>query len=134
MGRTLPFLLEHGSGEVTETIGGFQTLTESNTFDATFESTYEDMNQFSFNIMIYSQYKESLLKPLVEFCEDKNFDDHGRVASYASEVGQMFDNMYGELIKESQTVGQLIPIKMIDFPLIMKEHLKVASKLISLLL
>ena len=139
MGRTLPFLLEHGSGEVTETIGGFQTLTESNTFDATFESTYEDMNQFSFNIMkdtnklidnpeIYSQYKESLLKPLVAFCEDKNFDDHGRVASYASEVGQMFDNMYGELIKESQTVGQLIPIKMIDFPLIMKEHLKVASK------
>lgn len=136
----LPFLLESGNNSVdTQTIGGFQTLNSGNDFDAVFESTYEDMNQYEFNIMkdtnkliqnqdFYNQYKESLLRPLVEDCASYDFDDHGRVAGYAQQIGQLFDNMHGELIKESQTVGQLLPLKMIDFPLIMKEHLKVASK------
>lgn len=140
----LTFLTE--SGNDTQTVGGFASNREENSFDSAFAKTYEDLMAESVNPMmdtativnnpaIFETYKKGLLSSVEEFCErandrfeDGSATDVGNFANIYNQISDMFDNCREDFIKESTKVGSLLPIKMVDFPLIVKQQLKVVSK------
>lgn len=125
----------------TATVGGFRSGV-SNTFDDIFQESYENMLQNGLDIMVdcrdmiknkakMNAYKDSLLGELQTECAEMQGDDahdYGTHAHLYEQVSDMFDNCVEDLVKESTRVGELLPIKAIDFPILVKQQLKLASK------
>lgn len=136
MKTKLPFLTESGSDfQQTVTIGSFSNGDSYNSFDDNFTAVAndfksggivvtEDTNNIIRNSDLWENYRDRLIAPIVESCRDKTWDEYGNVAGLANQIKEMMDNRRDMLIRESTSVGQLLPIKMIDFPLIVKDHLK----------
>lgn len=136
MKSKLPFMTESGNDyQQTVTIGSFANGRSYNSFDDNFSevarefeasgvSVNEDAHKIIKDDHLYSTYKQGILTPLMEYTQDKTFDEVGNMAALYDQVDAMMDNRREMLIRESTTVGQLLPIKMIDFPLIVKDHLK----------
>lgn len=127
----------------TETVGGFTNGNNANSFDAIFESAYNDMSAAGIDVktgvnqLINSNnksklqaYKDALLGTLLQESEAMNGDveSYGSHVNLYDQVSDMFDNCVADFMKESTTVGQLLPIKAIDFPILVKQHLTLASK------
>lgn len=88
-----------------------------------------DINLMIKNPAIMESYKDSLLEQLKDDCalfESK--DDAGKYASLYEQTSLLFDNCVDDLVTESTRVGQLLPIKAIDFPVLIKQNLATASK------
>lgn len=132
----LPFMTESGDNfHETVTIGAFNNGNNENSFDAHFQevadrfkaagvSITENTNDIVKDDAIWENYKSALLEVLATESADYNVDSHGTKSAYLNQINTMLDNRRDMLIKESTTVGQLLPIKMIDFPLIIKDHLR----------
>lgn len=132
----LPFMTESGSDfHSTDTIGSFSNGDTYNSFDSNFDKMAADFKAVQLNINedaqqiikdadIFAKYKEQLLKPIMESCDNLTWEENGNVAGLYDQISAMMDNRRDMLIRESTTVGQLLPIKMIDFPLMVKDHLK----------
>lgn len=127
----------------TATIGGFTNGNKKNDFDSIFTEAYNNMLAHGTDVMIdvndliknkakLQAYKDELLGQLCTECEhmmehadDKEFGTH---AHLYEQVSNMFDNCVEDFVKESTRVPQLLPIKAIDFPILIKQQLKLATK------
>ena len=121
----------------TATVGGFRSGV-SNTFDDIFQESYENMLQNGLDVMVdcrdmiknkakMNAYKDSLLGELQTECAEMQGDDahdYGTHAHLYEQVSDMFDNCVEDLVKESTRVGELLPIKAIDFPILVKQQLQ----------
>lgn len=137
----LNFLTESSKNfEETKTIGSFSLGNNKNSFEAMYENAYNDLASSSINPMvdinlmiknnaIMESFKDTLLAQLKEDCAE--FDakaDSSRYSSLYEQTSALFDNCVDDLITESTRVGQLLPIKAIDFPVLIKQNLALASK------
>lgn len=139
----LSFLSESASDfKVTPTIGGFNSGSQVNSFDDIFTEAYnammtagvdvkKDVASLINNPAKLNAYKEALLEGLKTECtamaEDTD-NDYGTHAALYEQVSDMFDNCVEDFVAESTRVSNLLPIKAVDFPVLVKQHLKLASK------
>ena len=126
--------------EETQTIGSFTEGVNKNSFEAMYENAYNILMESSINPMVdinllikndalMESFKDTLLEQLRNDCEVyESQADTGRYASLYEQTSALFDNCVDDLITESTRVGQLLPIKAIDFPVLIKQNLALASK------
>ena len=126
--------------EETQTIGSFTEGVNKNSFEAMYENAYNilmesninpmvDINLLIKNDALMESFKDTLLEQLRNDCEVyESQADTGRYASLYEQTSALFDNCVDDLITESTRVGQLLPIKAIDFPVLIKQNLALASK------
>ena len=124
----------------TATIGGFNLANNENGFDATFESAVNDLEKKRINYFldiatmvknpeIMEAFKESALSSIKAESEARrDADKWGSYSNMYEQVAQLWDNCTADFVKESTTVGQLMPIKAIDYPVLVKQHLSLATK------
>ena len=139
----LSFLTESSSDfQVTETVGGFKHGANYNTFDDIFTEAYNSLMAASIDVMSDVQaliknktklaaFKDALIGELKTESEDMAQDVDGEYGTHAclyEQVSDMFDNCVDDLYAESTRVGTLLPIKAVDFPVLVKQQLKLATK------
>lgn len=125
----------------TATVGGFNSGANRNSFDDIYTEAYENMLEKGVNLMvgvndlmkdkaILKAFKESVLGELCNECAEMRDPerDYGTHASLYEQVSDMFDNCVTDFVKESTRLPQLLPIKAIDFPILVKQYLKLATK------
>lgn len=132
----------------TATVGGFESAKHSNSFDDFFQEASDELATKSVNVLsdintmiknpaIMEVYKDKLLGTLYNECENwkaEEEDDITGNTSYGThtllyeQVSGMFDNCVEDMIAESTRVGQLLPIKAVDLPILIKQQLKLATK------
>ena len=133
----LDFLMESTKGfEETPTVGGFNLGRTTNTFDNLFESVASSMLEHNIDVKkdigtiiteesVADSYKEALLATLAD---DAAADQTGHASRCYESVEQLWNNCVTDFIRESQAVPAFLPIKAIDFPILVKQHPKAASK------
>jgi hypothetical protein len=89
-----------------------------------------DVNSLVKNKAKTAAFKNALLGELQTECanmaeSDTEFGTHEHLYE---QVSDMFDNCIEDFVKESTRVPQLLPIKAIDFPILVKQQLKLATK------
>ena len=124
----------------TPTVGGFSLGNQKNTFDDIFTETYNqmlaegvdvmvDVNNLLKNKALMRTYKDSLLADLYQETTGWNGDESkGTHLALYDQISDMFDNCVEDFVRESTRVPQLLPIKAIDFPILIKQQLKLATK------
>lgn len=125
----------------TSTIGGFTAGNSANSFDTIFAEACEDMeanginplrdiNQMVKNTAVMEDFKGKLLGTLYEECENMKSDPekYGTQSYLYEQVSDMWDNCVNDMVVESTRVGQLLPIKAVDLPILIKQYLKLATK------
>lgn len=140
------FMSESGNTDgftVTETVGGFNSAKAVNTFDDIFQEASDtllsknidvmrDLNTMVKNKAVMEAYKEHLLEGLKNeheaMMESEHPEDYGTHLYTYEQVSDMFDNCLDDLVSESVRYGTLLPIKAIDFPILVKQQLKLATK------
>ena len=137
----LNFLTESSKDfKETQTVGAFSNGADTNSFDHIFTETYEDLlgknvdllrdvNTVINNKAILSTFKNGLLGELMNECAEMEQDSesYGTHANRYDQVSDMFDNCVDDFLIESTRVGNLLPIKAIDFPVLVKQALKLTS-------
>ena len=134
----LPFIGSENFEE-TATVGGFSMNQDANTFDSVYSEACEsvsnavdmrkDVNQFIKLPEVQKAFKDTLLSGFVSESEDPT--DLGQYTNRLyQEVSQLYDNTVDDLVKESTRVGNLLPIKSLDLPLVIRQHTKCVSKMI----
>lgn len=138
----LTFLTESSKDfKETATVGGFNNGVAKNNFDAIFTESYDnlmnkgvdlmvDVNNLIRNKAVFGAFKDQMLGELKLECANMENDDptaYGTHASRYQQVSDMFDNCCEDLVKESTRIGNLLPIKAIDFPVLVKQALKLAT-------
>ena len=137
--NTLPFVTESGKDfEETSTIGGFCLNSNVNDFDSVYSEAADsiasavdvrkDINQFLKSEELISTFKENMLSGI--YNEAVANEENMMAQSLYQEVSQLFDNTVEDLVKESTRVGNLLPIKAVDLPLVVRQHAKCVSKMI----
>ena len=126
--------------KTTETIGSFKLGRTKNDFDAAYERAHDelmgnnidtmlDVDKMVKNEALMEAYKDILLDQLKSDCECyAEMEDASRYATLYDQVSAMWDNSRNVLISESAVVPALLPIKGIDFPIIVKQNLALATK------
>ena len=125
----------------TETVGGFRTAADINSFDDIFTEAanqmavaqidvMSDINPLIKNKAKLEAYKDALLGTLKTECEamEQDPETYGTHSYLYEQVSDMFDNCVEDFVKESTKVGSLLPIKAVDFPVLIKQQLKLATK------
>jgi len=125
----------------TATVGGFNNSATKNSFEDIFTETYDNMLSNGVDVMVdvndliknkgkLKAYKDALLGELYSESQQMATDDkeYGTHAKIYDQVSDMFDNCVEDFVKESTRVPQLLPIKAIDFPILIKQQLKLATK------
>jgi len=137
---SLAFLESTNNFTETATIGGFNLANQENGFDATFESAVKELEGKRINYFldiasmiknpeIMEAFKESALSSIKDESEmRRDADTWGSYSNMFEQVSQLWDNCTADFVKESTTVGQLMPIKAIDYPVLVKQHLSLATK------
>jgi hypothetical protein len=137
----LTFLTESSKDfKETATVGGFSAGVH-NSFDDIFTEAYDSMLGNGIDVMVdvnslvknkakTAAFKNALLGELQTECanmaeSDTEFGTHEHLYE---QVSDMFDNCIEDFVKESTRVPQLLPIKAIDFPILVKQQLKLATK------
>lgn len=127
---------------VTETVGGFGYGKKKNGFDEIFTEAYNnllsagvdvmvDVNQLMKKSALMETFKDALLENLATECATYQEDtekEYGTHESLFQQVSDMFDNCVTDFVSESTRVPNLLPIKAIDFPILIKQALKLATK------
>lgn len=143
----LTFLTESSSDFVTtETVGGFNHNSQKNSFDDIFTEAYDnlmvggvdlmvDLNNLIKNKAKVAAFKDALIGELKTECADmaekEMADDNVEYGTHTllyEQVSDMFDNCIEDFYRESTKVGNLLPIKAVDFPVLVKQQLKLATK------
>jgi len=137
---SLAFLESVKDFNAATTIGGFNLANEENGFDATFEAAVNELEQSRINYFmdiaamiknpeIMAAFKESALSSIkTESDQRSDVDKWGAYSNMYNQVSQLWDNCTADFVRESTTVGQLMPIKAIDYPVLVKQHLSLATK------
>ena len=137
---SLAFLESVKDFDAATTIGGFNLANEENGFDATFEAAVNELEQSRINYFmdiaamiknpeIMAAFKESALSSIkTESDQRRDVDRWGAYSNMYNQVSQLWDNCTADFVRESTTVGQLMPIKAIDYPVLVKQHLSLATK------
>lgn len=130
------------NAELTATVGSFKSCNKGVTFDGIFEEacdTFKDEWKTDFrsgftkrdileNSSAVASFKGNLLGKLHEDCmrmESLMEDGDAGVAPLKYDTtSALFDGKVSDFITESANVGDLMPIKSIDFPLLTKSHIK----------
>ena len=125
----------------TATVGGFNNSATKNSFEDIFTETYDNMLSNGVDVMVdindliknkgkLKAYKDSLLGELYSESQEmaNSEQEYGTHAKIYDQVSDMFDNCVEDFVKESTRVPQLLPIKAIDFPILIKQQLKLATK------
>lgn len=123
----------------TPTFGGFSLGADLNSFDVNFKEACDvmsaaginpllDINQIVRNPEISKKFTELMSSGIVAECANRDPAEWGTYANIGESVTLMLDNVTEQLMKETTTVGQLMPIKAIDYPLVVKQHLALATK------
>ena len=126
----------------TETVGGFNNHINMNSFDDIFTEAYNqlmvngcdvkvDINTLIKNQGMLAAYKEALLDQLATETASMNNDmdrEYGTHSCLYEQISDMFDNCANDLVTEATRTGTLLPIKAVDFPVLIKQQLKLASK------
>lgn len=124
----------------TETIGSFSAGIKKNSFDKVFEDAHNTLMQESIDPMVdinlliknkslMETYKDSLLEQLKDDCmRFAGNEEASRYESLYEQTSVLFDNCVDDMILESTRVGQLLPIKAIDYPVLIKQNLAIASR------
>jgi hypothetical protein len=132
--------LESANFEETATVGGFTAANNENSFDNVFAEAVADLERAKINYFmdiatmvknpdIMEAFKESALSGLrAESAERSDSDVWGSYSNMYDQVSQLWDNCTTDFVRESATVGQLMPIKAIDYPILVKQHLSLATK------
>lgn len=131
---SLSFLTESTKDfKETHTIGSFSGANDNKDFDAIFEQAANAMKGKTVDVML--DINELIKKPNImaaykkEFLGGLGFDpSKGRDQAIFEQCSQLWDNCVSDYVKESTRVGQLLPFKAIDLPILIKQHLKVAAK------
>lgn len=137
----LTFLSESARDfQETATVGGFNNGTH-NSFDEIFTEAYNTLMSNGVDVMTgvndlvknkakQKAFKDALLGTLQTECAemDSSEGEFGTHKYLYEQVSDMFDNCVEDFVKESTRVPQLLPIKAIDFPILIKQQLKLASK------
>jgi hypothetical protein len=135
--------VDEASESLTNTVGSFRNANAPKTFEGIFEEACDNFKRAwkqdfrtAFtkgtsleNQNLVSSFKSDLLGPLQEDCnvlmESAGDDgDIGTVGSLYDQVSMLFDNKVDEYITEAANVGDLLPIKTVDFPLLVKSQVK----------
>lgn len=137
----LSFLTESSKDfKETQTIGSFAMGSHKNDFNAIYENAYNalmesgidpmvDVNTLVKNSAVMESFKDTLLSQLRDDCTELEAKaETGRYSSLYEQTAALFDNCVDDMITESTRVGQLLPIKAIDFPVLIKQNLAIASK------
>lgn len=143
----LTFLTESTSDfKTTETVGGFNHNSMKNTFDDIYTEAYNnllangcdlmsDLNSFIKNKAKVAAFKEALLGQLKTESEEMASREaadpdecYGTHTLLYEQVSDMFDNCVNDFYVEATRVGNLLPIKAVDFPVLVKQQLKLATK------
>lgn len=137
----LSFLTESSKNfKETETIGSFTRGSGKNSFDSIYERACEkltaegvnpmlDVNMMINNPAVMETFKDDILSQLKDDCDRyAEIDEGGRYASLYEQTSALIDNCVDDFVKESTRVGQLLPYKAVDFPIIIKSNLALASK------
>ena len=125
----------------TSTVGGFSNGASKNSFDEIFTEAYNnlmnkgvdlmlDVNNLVRNKAVLNSFKDQLLGELKTECAEMQSDDVSNFGTHAylyEQVSDMFDNCVSDFVMESTRVGNLLPIKAIDFPILVKQALKLAT-------
>lgn len=136
------FFMESDSDfKPTVTIGSFGNANAASSFDNIFVEACDNfraVNHQDFtdafltpqvlkNSTIVGGFKNDLLSQLRD---DVNAfqEDAGNAATLYDQTSKLFDNKIDQLITESANVGTLMPIKTIDFPLLVKNQIKRSFK------
>lgn len=117
----------------TETIGSFAGSNKLNAFNAVFESAAQfmatkgidvkaDLNTLVKKPAMMSAFKDKVLGGL-----DLDISKPREHALF-EQASQLWDNCVSDYISESAIVGQLLPFKAMDLPILIKQHLSVAAK------
>ena len=138
----LTFLTESTKDfQETSTIGGFNHGASKNSFDEIFTEAYNnlmgkgvdlmlDVNNLVRNKAILNTFKDQMLGELKTECAEMQAEDPSAFGTHAylyEQVSDMFDNCCEDFVKESTRIGNLLPIKAIDFPILIKQALKLAA-------
>jgi hypothetical protein len=146
----LPFYEDADSDfKATGTIGSFSSVNAANDFDNVYLEACDNLEKIHKTKMnggfltadvlsdptIVGDFKADLLQGFEESVSELaanmesryGTDDIGNAASLYDQLSQLYDNKIGEYIAES-SVGQLLPIKSIDFPIMMKNQVKQSFK------
>ena len=140
----LPFITESGNSfEETATVGGFTMNRDQNDFDAVYTEAAnslgnidirKDINSFINSQEMIDTFKENLLSGFYSESVDVDSSNIGEAdmlrGRLYNEVSQLYDNTIEDLVKESTRVGNLLPIKAVDLPLVVRQHAKCVSKMI----
>lgn len=135
----LPFLTESGSNfEETATVGGFSMNKSVNDFDSMFTEAADsisnamdyktDINTFVKSPELISTFKDALLAGI--YNESVGEDGEALPGNLYDEVSQLYDNTVNDLVMESTRVGNLLPVKSVDLPLVVRQHINCISKAI----
>lgn len=125
----------------TNTVGGFTNGASRNDFDSIFTEAYNtlmgkgidlmlDVKEMIRNKALMQTFKDAMLGELKTECAQMQADDASNYGTHAylyEQVSDMFDNCCEDFVKESTRVGNLLPIKAIDFPILVKQALKLAT-------
>lgn len=135
--------------EPTITVGSFRNAQIPASFDGIFEESCDNFkkkwkmdfrnavtkaNFLDNNSAAIAGFKNDLLHQLYADCEEMGVQpmfedgDCGTAPFVADQVSKLFDNKVDEYITESANVGDLLPIKSIDFPLLVKSQIKESFK------
>lgn len=123
----------------TPTVGGFSLGSELNTFDENFKEACDTMTAAGLNPMldinqiirkpeVAKKFTDLISAGIVNECACRDPQEWGTYANMDRQVSDLLDNVTAQLMKETTTVGQLMPIKAIDYPLVVKQHLSLATK------
>lgn len=126
----------------TETVGGFNRGSQKNSFDDIFTEAYNDLMANGIDLMVdvnsliknkakLNAFKDELLGELKQESADMADDtehEYGTHACLYEQVSDMFDNCVDDFYAESTRVSNLLPIKAVDFPVLVKQQLKLATK------
>ena len=138
----------------TNTVGGFTSANRENSFDSVYTEACDDLykhHQVKMNSglltadilsnpAIIEDFRTSILSPFEESADqmrtnmssvyggDPNGYDIGNANNLYDQLGKLFDNKISQFTEEAASVGQLMPIKAIDFPIMMKSQVKQSYK------
>nr|DAO72474.1 MAG TPA: Structural protein sp46 [Caudoviricetes sp.] len=131
------------SANETPVIGSFKLADQPNSFDANFENAVNlmkesynvdpllDLNTMIKNKTVMGAYKDAVLSGLMNEHVADPYGDAGadmRFEATRDQISALWDNCVEDLVKESASVGALLPFKAVDLPILVKQHLSMVGK------
>lgn len=119
-------------------IGAFDSKQDANTFDALFAEAVDKLESKQVNYFmdataivkspaILKELKKTALSGIMQEAAERG-EEWGTYARLGDQIDKMWDNVTGQLTKEMASVGSLRPISLIDYPVLVKQHISLATK------